>query len=133
MSEHFELIVYTASVQQYADKVLDFIESKHHFFSYRLYKQHCIYKPSVYAFKSLDLFCMNRKIEDIIIVDNNVKNFALSINNGLPIREYKGAFNDNELIYLANYLCELVKEVDVRVKIKRDFDSFLFEHYNENK
>ena len=62
------------------------------------------------------------------MVDNNVKNFSLSIRNGIPIKEFMGEETDTELIHLAKYLRELVGVDDIRSTIKEDFAAFLLEH-----
>jgi CTD small phosphatase-like protein 2 len=133
MSKNYELIVYTASEKNYADSVVNFIEKNKKYFSYRLYKQQCIVKTGEYSFKNLEVLCENRNLGQVLLVDNSVRNFALSVRNGIPIKEYKGNnHNDKELIYLAKYMRELTKEEDVRVKIKEDFASFLIEHYQSS-
>jgi CTD small phosphatase-like protein 2 len=40
--ENFQIIAFTASDQQYADAILDFIDPDHNIFEARLYRQHCI-------------------------------------------------------------------------------------------
>lgn len=127
------MIVYTAAEKDYADSVINFIEGKENkYFSYRLYKSQCIIKPGEYSFKNLEVLCGNRDIKDILIVDNSVRNFALSVRNGIPIKEYRGSNNDEELIYLAKYMREIAMEEDFRVRIKEDFATFLIEHYQSS-
>lgn len=129
MSNIYELILYTSAEKTYADTVVNFIETKQKFFSYRLYKQQCLIKPGEYSFKNLEVLCSNRELKDIILVDNSVKSFAFSLKNGIPILDYKGINSDIELVYLSKYLHSLSKSEDVRVKIKQDFAAFLLEHY----
>ena len=61
-------------------------------------------------------------MKDIIIIDNQLCNFALQIHNGVPIREFHGDKNDLVLNSLCNYLMEFKSENDVRTKISRDFN-----------
>lgn len=129
MKKRYELIVYTASEKEYADSVINYIEGRNSYFAYRLYKNHCIHKSGEYNCKHLDLLCGNRDIKDIIIADNSMRNFVLSIRNGVPIKEYKGSDDDKELIYLAKYMRVLEGENDVRNRIKEDFAAFLLNHY----
>src|SRR5690606_3415649 len=42
VAEHFSLVLFTASVQQYADPVIDCIEEEKPIFTRRLYRQDCI-------------------------------------------------------------------------------------------
>ncbi|MDR3548668.1 MAG: HAD family hydrolase [Candidatus Pacebacteria bacterium] len=128
MSSRFELIVYTAANQRYADTIIDFIESKKKYFSHRLYTQQCLQNPGVYTYKYLDLLCDNRDIQDVVLVDNSIRNFALSIRNGIPIKDFLGNDLDTELIFLAKYMRQLADVEDGRTVIKEDFAAFLLEH-----
>ena len=56
----------------------------------------------------------NREIKNMVIVDNNAHAFALNLDNGIPILEWKDDKNDKELKYLLNYLLELAVCDDVR-------------------
>ncbi len=42
LSQHFELIAFTASHACYAHKVLDFLDPKGQLFSHRLTREHCL-------------------------------------------------------------------------------------------
>ena len=133
MNKRFELIIYTAAEIDYADTVLDYIEKKTNaLFSYRLYSSQCLRFVGVCMFKYLDLLCNGRDLKDIMIVDNTVRNYALSIRNGVPIKTYKGEDNDNELVYLAKYMRMLEGEDDVMVRIKEDFATYLHEHHHSS-
>ena len=127
MASRYELIVYTASNKNYADAIIDYIEEKRKYFSYRLYNTQCISKPGIYTYKYLSLLCENRDIKDIILVDNRVRNYSLSIRNGIPIKEFKGDSEDYELIHLAKYMRLLASEPNICYKIKEDFAAFLVE------
>ena len=70
----FEVIVFTASAQCYADAVLDYLDPRRELITHRLYRQHCIKFNDVYI-KDLRIFA-NRKISDIIIIDNLAHSFA---------------------------------------------------------
>jgi TFIIF-interacting CTD phosphatase-like protein len=50
------------------------------------------------------LLLENRKIEDIIIVDNRAYSFAIHFTNGIPIIDYEGDKNDDELLKIMPYL-----------------------------
>jgi carboxy-terminal domain RNA polymerase II polypeptide A small phosphatase len=42
MSKCYEIMIFTASIAKYADKVIDFIDP-HKFIKYRLYRTHCTF------------------------------------------------------------------------------------------
>ena len=65
---------------------------------------------------------MDRKKEDMIIVDNSILSFAFNLDNGVPINSYNGTEQDDkELLYLISFLEEAYKEKDVRTTIKQSF------------
>ncbi len=132
VSRKYELILYTAASQSYADTIVNYIERKKQYFAYRLYNTHCVNNPGVYCYKYLELLTSNRNIKDIIMVDNSVKNFALSIRNGIPIWDFRGDESDTELIHLAKYLRALSDVESLPTAIKEDFATFLVEHSHAN-
>lgn len=58
---------------------------------------------------------MNRELKNMVIVDNNAHAFALNLENGIPILEWRGDSKDRELKYLIHYLLDLNNAEDVRV------------------
>ena len=78
MSNYFELIVFTAADQSYADEVLDKLDLLN-LIKHRLYRQHtvqfqCQNTGSVQYIK--DLSKLGRDLEKCIIVDNLKENFC---------------------------------------------------------
>ena len=129
MQELYELIIYTSADRVYADNIINFIEQDQLYFSHRLYQLQCLRRGNKYLFKNLELLCSNRSISDIIIVDNLVINYSLSVRNGIPILDYKGDDNDYQLVHLAAYLRKLATETNLQEAINRDFAAFLLKHY----
>ena len=72
MSELYEIVIFTAAMQDYADWVLDSID-KTKYISFRLYRQHA--SPTGMVFIK-DLSRIGRKLEKTIIVDNVAENFS---------------------------------------------------------
>jgi CTD small phosphatase-like protein 2 len=71
MSEHFEVIIFTAAMQDYADWALLNFENESSI-SYRLYRQHALPYGGFYI---KDLSRIGRDISKMIIVDNIAENF----------------------------------------------------------
>mmetsp|Transcript_2880 Transcript_2880/g.3934 ORF Transcript_2880/g.3934 Transcript_2880/m.3934 type:complete len:207 (+) Transcript_2880:1975-2595(+) len=71
----FQVIVFTASHQTYADAILDYVDPERELFQYRMYRQHCVQTPEGYYVKDLRIIA-NRRMEDMVIVDNSVYSFA---------------------------------------------------------
>jgi CTD nuclear envelope phosphatase 1 len=64
----FNLVIFTASVQEYADPVIDWLESERKFFSARYYRQHCTYRQGAYI---KDLSSVDPDLSNVMILDNS--------------------------------------------------------------
>ena len=116
----YEMIVFTAGVQDYADNILDYIDPNKKLFKRRLYRNDCI-KLDQFFIKDLDII-LDRDRTDMIIVDNSIVSFAFDLDNGVPINSYMGTEEDDkELLFLFSCLEECATVKDVRLKIKDAF------------
>lgn len=112
LSKDFEIIVFTASHKGYADKVIDILDPEGLYVSHRLFREHCFQsKQGVYV---KDLRIINRKMCDMILVDNALYSYGLQLQNGVPIIPYYNCKEDAELLILSEYLMSLKDEPDVR-------------------
>ena len=80
---------------------------------FRLYREHCFETNEGIFIKDLRVI-RNRDLKDVILVDNSVYSFGFQLNNGVPIIPYFNDPNDQELVYLAQYVLSLSLEDDVR-------------------
>lgn len=64
----FNLVVFTASVQEYADPVIDWLESERKFFSARYYRQHCTFRHGAFI---KDLSFVEPDLSKVMILDNS--------------------------------------------------------------
>ena len=64
----FNLVVFTASVQEYADPVIDWLESERKFFSARYYRQHCTFRQGAFI---KDLSSVESDLSNVMILDNS--------------------------------------------------------------
>jgi Dullard-like phosphatase family protein len=120
LSHMYEICVFTAGEQAYADTVLDFIDSERAIITHRLYRQHCVNPaPGVYV-KDLRIIA-DRDLKDVIIVDNSIVSFAFNLSNGIPIAAFTGQPKDEELLYMVTFLEELYATNDVRPQIESTF------------
>ena len=67
--------MFTAGEQDYADQILNFIDEDRTIIKHRLYRQHCVKAARRVYIKDLRVVA-DRKLEDIVIVDNSVVSFA---------------------------------------------------------
>jgi CTD small phosphatase-like protein 2 len=108
--------VFTASEQEYADPIIDLLDPEGKYFSARFYRTSCVRtrEPDFYV-KDLRIF-HERKLSDIVLVDNSVFSFAFQLDNGIPIVSYFDDARDEEMLHLKFYLQCLAEEGDVRFR-----------------
>ena len=116
MAKYFELVIFTAAAEDYADIVLNELD-KNKVINYKLYRKHTEQINGVFI---KDLSKLGRDLSKILIVDNNKDNFSLQPENGLHICSFIGDQNDDELYNLSNDLMKIVecKKNDIRPVIK---------------
>ena len=106
LSKLYEIIVFTAGVQDYADNILNYIDPEKQYIKKRLYRTDCIQTSDGVYVKDLDIF-IDRDKENIIIVDNSILSFAFDLDNGVPIQSFFGTEEDDkELLFLMSFLEE---------------------------
>ena len=123
LSALYELVVFTAGEQDYADHILDYIDPKRTIFKKRLYRQHCIPIDGFYV-KDLEIILdwLPDHRDSVIIVDNSILSFAFDLDNGVPINSFMGnEEDDNEMLFLYAFLEDCAKSNDVRVNIRDSF------------
>ncbi len=118
-NKHFEVIIFTASHQCYADRVLDFLDPHRSLIHHRLYRDNCVYVNGVYI-KDLRILT-NRLMQDLIIVDNNAYSFGYQVDNGIPIISWYKDMNDRELYNLIDYIKVLSLAKDIRLAYRPTF------------
>ncbi|CAD8084279.1 unnamed protein product [Paramecium sonneborni] len=113
LSRHFEIIVFTASHSCYANIVLDYLDPKKQWISQRLFREHCIQTDEGAYIKDLRVLG-NRKMSNILLIDNASYSFGQQIDNGVPVIAFYDNKQDQELLYLQNYLMKFRMVTDVR-------------------
>jgi CTD small phosphatase-like protein 2 len=116
IKKKYYIVVYTASHNNYADAVLDFLDPENCIFEGRLYRKDCIQAQideTKFYVKDLNIF-KNFNLKDIVIIDNSVLSFAYHLNNGIPIVPYYNSKEDSELIILSKYLLFIADCYDLR-------------------
>ncbi len=124
-SQKFEIFIFTASIKEYADAVLNFLDPEKKVFKLRFYRNDCINIKNRIFIKDLRIFT-NRKLENLIIVDNSLYSFTNQISNGVLINSFYNDREDRELINLMSYLNILHDSQDVRVTNESVFNFSLF-------
>ena len=144
VSEIFEVVIFTASLSEYANPLLDFID-KNKKCKFRLYREHCCSFTNGFTNSfTKDLKKLDRDMKNLIIIDNNPKSYMLNKDNGIPIKTWVEDINDKELIKLIPYLTFLGNEniEDVRPFLRQvnsgnilNYEKFdqIISNYNSGK
>jgi Dullard-like phosphatase family protein len=117
LKNHYYIIIFTASLKEYADIILDHLDPNNDIFKERYYREHLQEKETCFV---KDLTILKRDIKKIIIVDNLPENFREQKENGIYIHSWYSDENDNALMNLLPILFEIIekKVPDVRVFLK---------------
>lgn len=100
----FELVIFTAATQDYADWVIDQIDPTR-LIHYRLYRQHALPWGPIYV---KDLSAIGRDLQRTLIIDNVQENFMLQPHHGIFILTWYDDPEDNALRSLTPLLEELI-------------------------
>ncbi|CAD8181027.1 unnamed protein product [Paramecium pentaurelia] len=114
LSKHFEIIIFTASHSSYANIVIDYLDPKRQWISHRLFRENCIQSSEGGAYVKDLRVLGNRKLSNVLLIDNASYSFSQQIENGVPIISFYDNYDDQELLYLQNYLLSFRYEKDVR-------------------
>lgn len=124
VSSFCEVVVFTASQRCYADQVLDYLDPSRTAISLRLYRDSCVTTDGVYI-KDLRILG-NRRMQDIVIVDNAAYSFGYQLDNGVPIIAWYEDPQDRELYNLVDYLRSVTLAEDIRPVNKETFHLYRF-------
>lgn len=114
-SEIFEIFIFTASKKEYADAVINFLDPEKKIIKHRLYRDSCIPINNQTYIKDLRIF-VNRKQENLVLVDNSFYSFCSQPKNGVLINSFYDDDKDQELFNLLNYLENYVYPAqDIRI------------------
>ena len=106
MSERYEIVVFTAATQEYADWILNPVDANH-CVSHRLYRTHA---ETSKGFFYKDLSKLGRDLSKVIIVDNDAENFQFQPENGIYIKSWYDDPNDIALKQLSKILGEVAEK-----------------------
>mmetsp|Transcript_17687 Transcript_17687/g.17659 ORF Transcript_17687/g.17659 Transcript_17687/m.17659 type:complete len:150 (-) Transcript_17687:149-598(-) len=82
LKKYYEITIFTAALQDYADWAIDSIDTESAI-SYRLYRHHTISLGPIFM---KDLSRLGRDLSKAIIIDNVTDNFRLQPENGLTMK-----------------------------------------------
>jgi Dullard-like phosphatase family protein len=117
-SKHYELICFTAGIQEYAEVLMDAIDPQRRYFRHRLFRQHCRQVGGSFV---KDLSVINRPFERTVLVDNNAFSFLTQLGNGIPVSSFMDDANDTALYVLQDFLNTIREHSDVRHHLRTVF------------
>jgi Dullard-like phosphatase family protein len=79
MNQYFEIIIFTAAMKEYADWIIDRIDTSE-VVKYRMYRRDTTQFNQMFI---KDLRKLNRDLKRILILDNNPENFCFQPDNGI--------------------------------------------------
>ena len=124
MADFYDIVVFTAGMQDYADWALQHIGKSQSKISHRLYRQHALPCREFYI---KDLSMLGRDLSKTIIVDNISESFLLQPENGITIKSWYSDDTDTSLLQLAPLLISIVQEdrQDIREALRESKEQLM--------
>ena len=123
VNKYFEVGIFTASVKEYADAVISFLDPENKLIKFRLYRNNCINFNDAFTVKDLRIF-KNVDLKKIVLLDNSMYSFAAQINNGILINSFINDKEDNELFNALNYLVNFILPAEDVREVNEQFYNF---------
>lgn len=121
VAEMYEVVIFTASLKNYADPVIDFID-RGKVVSSRLFRSECEFRDGSYV---KNLSSLGRDLKKVVIVDNSPLSYLLHPDNGIPISSWFDDKADNCLSEILTILQVLSNAEDIPFVLKSLRDSCL--------
>jgi len=111
VSEWYDVVIFTASMQQYADPLLDQLD-QNRLFKKRLFRDSCLEKDGNFI---KDLTMIDQDLTSTVIIDNSPIAYSNNLENAVPIDNWMGDNpSDDSLLNLLPFLEVLRFVNDVR-------------------
>ncbi|XP_008480847.1 CTD nuclear envelope phosphatase 1 homolog isoform X1 [Diaphorina citri] len=117
VSQWYELVVFTASMEIYGAAVADKLDARRHILRRRYYRQHCTPELGSYT---KDLSAISPDLSSIFILDNSPGAYRGFPDNAIPIKSWFSDPSDTALLALLPVLDALRFTQDVRSVLSRN-------------
>lgn len=112
VSGWYTLVIFTASMQEYADPVIDWLDAGRGILGRRLFRESCTQLPNGSYTK--DLSIVEQDLARVCLIDNSPICYSVNEANGIPIEGWTHDPNDEALLDLLPVLDSLRFTSDVR-------------------
>ncbi|CAE6512820.1 unnamed protein product [Rhizoctonia solani] len=112
VSSWYTLVIFTASMPEYADPVIDWLDAGRGMFSRRFFRESCTHLPN--GGYSKDLSIIDQDLSRICLIDNSPASYSINSANGIPIEGWISDPGDEALLDLLPVLDSLRFTSDVR-------------------
>jgi len=106
-----DTVIFTASVKNYADSIIELLDPHREYIKQRFYRDSCT-MTNKGLIKDLTIF--NRPLKDLLIIDNLASNFSKQKENGILISSWYGDKKDKELYKLSKNIPKILSYEDLR-------------------
>mmetsp|Transcript_43589 Transcript_43589/g.105697 ORF Transcript_43589/g.105697 Transcript_43589/m.105697 type:complete len:412 (-) Transcript_43589:367-1602(-) len=110
MAKHYEIVIYTASLNKYADPLLDLLDP-HKTIRTRLFRESCVFYEGNYV---KDLSLLDRDLANTIIIDNSPSSYMFHPENAIDCSSFIDDPRDRELDQIGGFLKSIKEVEDVR-------------------
>ncbi|OMJ07656.1 CTD nuclear envelope phosphatase 1-like protein [Smittium culicis] len=112
VSEWYNVVVFTASLPEYANPIINFLDPKNTLINSRLFRDSCI--PHSFSYTK-DLKIISEDLSQVVLVDNSPISYYINQENAIPIHSWANNDpNDECLLDLLPFLDALRFTDDVR-------------------
>ena len=125
MVKVFIIVLFTSSIKEYADAVIQCFDPENQFFKYRFYRDHCQKSKNGKLIKDFSIF-PNLHLKNCQLVDNSCAHYVNMINNGVPIINFVDNKDDGELLKQGRHLKAMHQS-------KRDFREYNSKYFKMDK
>ncbi|KAI8342722.1 NLI interacting factor, partial [Chlamydoabsidia padenii] len=112
ISQWYKVVIFTASMSEYADPVIDWLDEDQTMVSHRYFRQSCISREDGNYLKNITM--AEPDLSKVCLIDNSPVAYDLFKDNGIPISSWIESPNDESLLDLLPLLDALRFTSDVR-------------------
>lgn len=122
MAKHYNLVIFTASYREYAEKILNIFDPRSELIVNVLTRENCTKYNNSFIKDFRVVANSNIQKEDMLMLDNKAISFAYNIFQGIPILPYYDDPNDSELKDIIPFLVRLADpKVDIKAELKERY------------